>query len=66
MYLSGNKTHSVKIRDNTVDLNETKDLYGQQEVLARSLWPEDEKQAIGNHEFTLTPVLSRWIDTGML
>ncbi len=23
-------------------------------VLARSLWHEDEKQAIGNHEFTLT------------
>ena len=28
MYMSGNKKHTVKVQDKTVDLKETKDLYG--------------------------------------
>ena len=55
MYLSGNKNHSVKVRDKAVDLKETKDLYGRLMVLARSNRDIDQKQAIGEHEFTLTP-----------
>ena len=56
MYLSGNKKSSVKIRDKTVDLKETKDIYGRLMVLARSIRDIDQKQAIGYYEFTLTPV----------
>lgn len=55
MYMSGNKKRSVKIRDQIVDLKETKDLYGRLMVLAKSSRDIDQKQAIGNHEFTLTP-----------
>lgn len=55
MYLSGSKKQAVKIRDQTVDLKETKDLYGRLMVLARSHRDVDQKNAIGNHEFTLTP-----------
>ena len=54
MYLSGNKKSRVKIRDRTVDLKETKDLYGRLMVLARYKRDIDQKQAIGNYEFTLT------------
>jgi len=35
MYMSGNKKHTVKVRDKTVDLKEIKDLYGRLMVLAR-------------------------------
>ena len=53
MFMSGNKTTPVKLRDKTVDLKETKDLYGRLMILAKS--DIDQKGAIGNHEFTLTP-----------
>ena len=36
MYMSSNKKLAVKIRDKTVDLQETKNLYGRLMVLARS------------------------------
>ena len=36
MYMSGNKKHTVKVRDKTVDLKEINDLYGHLMVLARS------------------------------
>ena len=55
MYMSGNKKHTVKVRDKTVDLKETKDLYGRLMVLARSNRDIDQKQAVGTYEFTLTP-----------
>jgi len=55
MYMSGNKMQTVKIRDQTVDLRETKDLYGRLMVLTRSNRDIDQKSAIGNYEFTLTP-----------
>ena len=55
MYMSGNKKHTVKVRDRTVDLKETKDLYGRLMVLARSNRDIDQKQAVGTYEFTLTP-----------
>lgn len=55
MYMSGNKKSAVKVRDKTVDLKETKDLYGRLMVLARSSRDIDLKHAIGNYEFTLTP-----------
>ena len=46
---------TVKLRDKTVDLKETKDLYGRLMVLARSNRDISQKDAIGNYEFTLTP-----------
>ena len=47
MFMSGNKKSTVKIRDKTVDLKETKDLYGRLLVLARSHRQIDQKQAVG-------------------
>ena len=44
-----------KLRDKTVDLKETKDLYGKLMFLAMSSNAINQKEAIGNHEFTLTP-----------
>ncbi|KAJ8364290.1 hypothetical protein SKAU_G00131210 [Synaphobranchus kaupii] len=55
MFMSGNKKSTVKIRDKTVDLKETKDLYGRLLILARSNRQIDQKQAVGNYEFTQTP-----------
>ena len=55
MFMSANKKTTVKLRDKTVDLKETKDLYGRLIVLARSSRDINQKEAIGNHEFTLTP-----------
>ncbi len=54
MFLSGTKKQTVKIRDQTVDLKETKDLYSRLMVLAKSSREIDQKHAIGNFEFTLT------------
>ena len=36
MFISGNKTTPIKLRDKTVDLKETKDLYGGLMILAKS------------------------------
>lgn len=55
MFMSANHTTTVKLRDKTVDLKETKDLYGRLMVLARSNRDINQKEAIGNYEFTLTP-----------
>ncbi|KAK1887187.1 putative FKBP-type peptidyl-prolyl cis-trans isomerase [Dissostichus eleginoides] len=55
MFLSGNMNITVKLRDNTVDLKETKDLFARLMVLARSNRDSNQKEAIGNYEFTLTP-----------
>ena len=55
MFMSGNKTTTIKLRDKTIDLKETKDLYGRLMILAKSTRDIDQKGAIGNHEFTLTP-----------
>ncbi|KAJ8353332.1 hypothetical protein SKAU_G00208990 [Synaphobranchus kaupii] len=55
MFMSGNKRSTVKIRDKTVDLKETKDLYGRLLILAQSNRQLDQKQAVGNYEFTQTP-----------
>ena len=55
MFLSGSKKTTVKIRDKTVDLKETRDLYGRLMVLARSNRDLNQRDAIGNYEFTLTP-----------
>ena len=38
-----------------MDLKETKDVYGRLMVLARSNRDISQKEAIGNHEFTVTP-----------
>ena len=63
MFLSGNKTQTVKIRGKLVDLKEAKDLYGRLMVLAKSNWDIDQKNAVGNYEFTLTPrALFAWMD----
>ena len=55
MYMSGSKKLTVKIRDQTVDLKETKNLYSRLMVLTRSNRDIDQKNAVGNYEFTLTP-----------
>ena len=36
MFMSGNKTTPIKLREKTVDLKETKDLYGRLIILAKS------------------------------
>ena len=55
MYMSGQTSHAVKIRDKTINLNEAKELYGRLMVLAKSSRDINQKYAIGNYEFTLTP-----------
>ncbi|KAG1712215.1 Tyrosine-protein kinase Btk29A [Nymphon striatum] len=55
MYTSDNNNCTVKIRDKSIDLKETKDLFGRLMVLARSSRDVDQNKAIGNFEFTLTP-----------
>ena len=55
MFMSGNKTTTIKLRDKTIDLKETKYLYGRLMILAKLTRDIDQKGAIGNHEFTLTP-----------
>ena len=55
MYTSGNKKQTVKIRDNYMDLRETKDLFGRLIIIAKSNRDVDLKHAIGHHEFTVTP-----------
>ena len=53
--MSGNKTTTIKLRDKTVDLKEPKDLCGRLMILAKSTGDIDQKGAIGNSEFTITP-----------
>ena len=55
MFMSGDKTTTIKLRVKTVDLKDTKDIYGRLMILAKSTRDIDQKGAIGNHEFTLTP-----------
>ena len=55
MYMSSNKKLAVKIHDKTVDLQETKNLYGRLMVLARSSRDIDQKHCFNNYEFTLRP-----------
>ncbi len=54
MFMSANKK-TIKLRNKNVDLKETKDLYGRLMVLTKSSRDINQKEAIGNHEFTLTP-----------
>ena len=37
MFMSGNKTTTIKLRDKTIDIKETKDLYGRLMILAKSV-----------------------------
>ena len=54
MFMSGNKTTTINLRDKMVDLKETNDLYGRLMILAKvSIRDIDQKDAIGNREFTL-------------
>ena len=55
MYMSGNKTQTIKLHNKTIDLRETKNLYGRLMVLTKSSRDINQKEAIGNYEFTLTP-----------
>ena len=66
MFMYGNTTTTSKLRDNTVDLKETKDLYGGLMILAKSTSDIDQTGAIGNHEFTLTPRSLFFPDEAML
>ena len=56
MYMSGNKNLAVEIRNKTVDLKETKDLYNSRLImLSRSNRDVDHEDSIGNFEFAVTP-----------
>ena len=55
MCMSDSKKLTLKIRDQTTDMKETKNLYGRLMVLIRSNRGIDQKNAVGNYEFTLTP-----------
>ena len=55
VYMSGSKKQTVKISDQTVDLRETKNLYGRLMILTRLYWDIGQKNAVGNAELTLTP-----------
>src|SRR6218665_3947104 len=68
MFMSANTKTTVKVRDKTVDLKETKDLYVRLMVLAKSSRDISQKEAIGNFEFTRTPralFFSRWYYTAV-
>jgi len=54
LIMSANKKTTVTLQDKTVDLKETKDLYGRLMVLTRSSRDINQKEAVGNQEFTLT------------
>ena len=53
--MSANKKPTVKLWVKTVDLKETKNVYGRLMVLARSSKGTNQKEATRNHKFTLTP-----------
>src|SRR6218665_107621 len=55
MFMSANTKTTEKLQDKTVDLKEAKDLYGRLMVLAKSSRDINQKEVIGNFEFTLTP-----------
>jgi len=55
MCMCANKKITLKLRDKTVDVKETKDLYGRLMVLARSSRDINQREAIGNPEFIVTP-----------
>ena len=52
--MSRDKKQKMSIRNEAVDLKETKDLYGRLMVLVGSNRDIDLKQAVGNYELTLT------------
>ena len=60
MFLSGSKKQTVKVRDQSVDLKETKELYARYMVLARSNRDIDQKDAVGNYEFNMIPRALYW------
>jgi len=51
----GKHCYKTVSKDKTVDLKETKDLYGRLMVLARSSRNINQKETIENYEFALTP-----------
>ena len=55
MYMSGSRKQTVNIRDQIVGMKETKHLYCLLMVLTKSNRDIDQKNALGNYEFTLTP-----------
>ena len=55
MFLSGNKQQTVKIRDQSMDLKETKDLYGWLMVLAKSNRDIDQKRALFAPDGSILP-----------
>ncbi len=55
MYISGNKSSAIKVRDKTVERKETEDLFGRLMVLACLNRDIDQKQAFDTHKFTMTP-----------
>lgn len=52
MLMSGNKKATIIICDKTVDLKETKDLYGRLLVLVRSNRQIDQKHVISNYDYS--------------
>lgn len=62
--MSGNKKNRAKVRDKTVDLKETKDLYWRLIVLARSNRDVDQKQAVGTYA-PRALIAPRWLSAAM-
>ena len=57
MFMSRNKTTAINLQDNTVSLRSKGDEGSLRLIiLAKSTRDIDQKGAIGNHEFTLTPI----------
>ena len=56
MFMSGNETTTIKLRDTKVDIKETNDFHGRLMILAKSTRVIERKGAIGNYEWTLTPI----------
>ena len=53
--MSGNKTMGFKIRNKSIELKESKDVFGRLMILSKSSREIDQKQAISTFEFTMTP-----------
>jgi len=61
--VSGNKKHTVKVRDKTVDLKKTKNFYGRLIVLARS--NRDNDRYLRVHTDAPIIICSRWLSAAM-
>lgn len=62
MYATGNRKQTVKVKDKSTELKETKNVYGRLRIIGRSSRDVDIEQAVGDYEFTLPPrsLFTKW------